>query len=115
MKNENSVRLKHILDAIASIETYLEGFDEHKFGKDKLRQDRVIRQLEIIGEATKNLTDKLREENPQIPWRKAAGIRDRLAHGYYEISLKIIWDTVQNDLPTLKTEIEKILEEESKK
>lgn len=110
MKNENSVRLKHILDAIVTIEIYLRDVDEAKFGQDKLRQDGVIRQLEIIGEATKNLTSELREENPQIPWRKVAGIRDRLAHGYYQISLKIVWDAVQNNLPDLKTEVTKILE-----
>lgn len=57
------------------------------------------------------MTSELWKENPQIPWRKVAGIRDRLAHGYYQISLKIVWETVQNNLPALKTEVTKILAE----
>ena len=110
MKNENSVRLKHILDAIAQIEIYLQDLDETQFWQDKLKQDGVIRQLEIIGEAIKHLSDELRDANPQVPWRKAAGIRDRLAHGYYNVSLEIVWETTQNSLPILKTQIEEILE-----
>lgn len=110
MKNENLVRLKHILDAINKIESYLQDHDEAQFYQDGLRQDGVIRQLEIVGEAAKNLTSELRENNPHIPWKQVCGIRDRLAHGYYEISLKIVWDTAQDDLPILKTEVEKILE-----
>jgi len=88
----------------------LQDLDETQFWQDKLKQDGVIRQLEIIGEAIKHLSDELRDANPQVPWRKAAGIRDRLAHGYYNVSLEIVWETTQNSLPILKTQIEEILE-----
>ena len=90
MKNENTVRLRHILDAISQIQDYVDGFDETKFGEDRKTQDAVIRQLEIIGEASKNLTGELRQANPQIPWKQASGIRDRLAHGYFNIKLSIV-------------------------
>ena len=83
MEKENSIRLKHILESIGKIEYYLLNFDEEKFSKDNLRQDGVVRQLEIIGEASKNLSANLKESNPQIEWRKMAGTRDRLAHGYF--------------------------------
>ena len=110
MEKENSIRLKHILESIGKIESYLQGFDEAKFGQDELRQDAVLRQLEIIGEASKNLSDDLRKSNPNIEWRKMAGTRDRLAHGYFSVDIEIVWRITQDFLPTLKTEIEKILE-----
>jgi uncharacterized protein with HEPN domain len=86
------------------------GYDEAKFFADDKTQDAIIRQLQNIGEAAKNLTPDIRETNPQIVWKQVMSTRDRLAHGYYLINLSIVWETTQNDLPTLKTEIEKILE-----
>ena len=94
----------------AKIESYLQGFDEASFQTDGKTQDAVIRQLEIVGEAATNLTIELRGENPQIPWQKITAVRNRSAHGYFTINLQIVWDIVQNDLPSLKTEVEKILE-----
>lgn len=110
MEKENSIRLKHILESIGKIEEYLIGFDEVKFGRDTLRQDAVLRQLEIIGEASKNLTAELKEDNPNIEWRKMAGTRDRLAHGYFSVDIEIVWRITQDFLPALKTQIEEILE-----
>ncbi len=110
MEKENSIRLKHILESIGKIDNYLLDFNEEKFGQDSLRQDAVVRQLEIIGEASKNLSVELKESNPQIEWRKMAGTRDRLAHGYFSVDIEIVWRTTQDFLPSLKKEIEKILE-----
>jgi uncharacterized protein with HEPN domain len=110
MEKENSVRLRHILEAIERIEKYLQGFDEEKFKTDFLYQDAVLRQLEIIGEASKNLSSDLRENNPHIEWRKMAGTRDRLAHGYFSVDTEIVWRITQDFLPTLKIDIKKILE-----
>jgi uncharacterized protein with HEPN domain len=90
MEKENSIRLKHILESIGKIENYLPGFDESRFGEDNLRQDAVVRQLEIIGEANKNLSAELKEKNPQIEWRKMTGTRDRLAHGYFSVDIEIV-------------------------
>lgn len=109
MEKENSIRLKHILESIAKIENYLEGFDEEKFAHDGLRQDAVLHQLEIIGEASKNLSAGLKENNHHIEWRKMAGTRDRLAHGYFSVDIEIVWLITQEFLPKLKTEIEKLL------
>ncbi len=110
MKISNSLRLRHILDAIAKIERYLENFDEANFRSDERTQDAIIRQLEIIGEASTNLTTELRDKNPQIPWEKLTAVRNRIAHGYFTINLEIVWDITQNDLSRLQTEVEQMLE-----
>ena len=71
------------------------------------------RAIEIIGEAVKNIPDEIREQYPEVPWSSVAKIRDRLAHQYFGINEKIVWDTVQNDLSELKPLIEKILKEDT--
>ncbi len=75
-----------------------------------MRRDAVLRQLEIIGEASKNLTSELRNDNPQIEWRTVTGTRDRLANGYFSVDIDVVWRITQEFLPSLKIEIEKILE-----
>lgn len=111
MKKPNDAdRLNHILDAIAKIERYLQGFDLQKFESDELTIDAVVRNIEIIGEATTCLDRGLKAKYPQIEWRFATAIRNRLIHGYFDVDAEIVWDTTQNDLPKLKTEIKQILE-----
>ena len=110
MKNENLLRLRHILDAIQAIESFVRDVDEQRFVEEQMRHDATIRQLEIIGEAAKNLSEDLRQENSQVAWKEAGHTRDRLAHGYFQLNLEIIWDITQNDLPILKKQIEEILE-----
>ena len=73
--------------------------------------DAVVRNIEIIGEATTCLDRSLKAKYPQVEWRFATAIRNRLIHGYFDVDAEIIWNTTQNDLPKLKTEIEKISEE----
>lgn len=111
MAKENSIRLRHILEAIGRIEEYLNGFDEERFERERLYQDAVLRQLEIIGEASKNISDDLKSANPHIEWRKMAGTRDPLAHGYFSVDIEIVWRITQDFLPKLRSEVEKILEE----
>ncbi|CAN5470200.1 DUF86 domain-containing protein [soil metagenome] len=112
MKKPNDAdRLNHILDAIAKIERYLQGFDVQKFQQNEEKIDAVVRNIEIIGEATTCLDRGLKAKYPQVEWRFATAIRNRLIHGYFDIDAEIVWNTTQNDLPKLKTEIEKILEE----
>jgi uncharacterized protein with HEPN domain len=82
MKRDDSVYLQHILDAIAKVETYLQAVDESIFGRTTLIQDGVIRQIEIIGEATKRLSSELRDRHVHIPWEDMAGMRDKLIHDY---------------------------------
>ena len=112
---KDSVYLKHILDAIIAIEGYIEkvdfaDFQEHK---NKLTQDGVMRELEIIGEAAKSLSAEFKSSYSEIPWKDIMSMRDRLIHEYFGVDLKVVWETVQEDLPKLKAQIEGILSKES--
>jgi uncharacterized protein with HEPN domain len=109
LKKDDTVYLKHILDAIAKIEEYADKLDLQAFSKNSLIQDGIIRQIEIIGEATKNLSDALRNKYNDIPWKDIAGMRDKLIHGYFGVDLDAVWDTAKKDIPILKTQIKKVL------
>ena len=82
---------------------------EQEFLTSRLIQDGVVRNLEVIGEATKNLSTGLREANPAIPWRQIAGMRDVLIHDYLKLNLSRVWLTVSTDLPELRTTVTRLL------
>lgn len=105
MKRSDTVYLSHILDAITQIEIYTAGLSYDQFSQTRLVQDGVIRQLEIIGEASRNLSDDFRDQHSELPWPQIIGLRNRLIHAYFEVNLGIVWDIVQNDLPPLKQKV----------
>jgi len=108
--NGDQIYLRHILDAIAKVETYVSvGRDE--FMAQSHWQDAVIRQLEIIGEAAKQLTDDLRSRHDGVPWRRICGLRDVLIHDYMGVDLDAVWEVTQANVPQLKTEVQAILAE----
>lgn len=111
MSKDCKVYFLHILDSIGNIENYTKGKNKKKFFEDKIIQDAVIRNLEIIGEATKNIPVSVRNKYPHIEWKKIAGMRDILIHDYLGVDLERVWGVLQNRLPTLKEEIAKILKE----
>lgn len=102
------VYVEHILSAISKIEGYVVGFSQEKFLKDWLVQDGVMREIEIIGEASKNLSPEFKEKVPEIPWRDVVGMRNKLIHDYFEVDIEAVWKTVQEDLPFLKNEFLKM-------
>lgn len=110
-QKDDSVYLKHILDAITKIEEYTDKIDSQAFFKNTLIQDGIIRQIEIIGEATKNLSNTLRDKYKDIPWKDIAGMRDKLIHGYFGVDIDAVWDTVKKDIPVLKKQIKQVLTE----
>lgn len=109
MKRPDTVYLRHILDAIATINRYLAGVDEATFLRESLLQDGVIRQLLIIGEAVKQLLPETRQQASHIPWAAIAGMRDKLIHHYFGVDVSQIWLTAQSDLPTLKAAVVTLL------
>lgn len=107
---DDSVYLGHIRDAAEKVASYVAvGRDE--FMASSHWQDAVIRQLEIVGEATKNLSADLRSRYPDIPWRRFAGLRDVLIHQYMGVDLVAVWEITQSDLPKLRKRAEEILGE----
>jgi uncharacterized protein with HEPN domain len=102
------VYLRHILDSISKIETYV-AVGKERFVAESQWHDAAIRQLEIIGEATKKLSPELRSAHPGIPWRRISGMRDVLIHDYMGVDLNAVWEVTQKDIRELKETVEKIL------
>jgi uncharacterized protein with HEPN domain len=109
MKKDDTVYLQHILDAILRIETYTHGVSKEEYLQDSLLQDGVVRQLEIIGEASTNLSQEFQDKYSEIPWGQIIGLRNRIVHAYFDINLDVTWDIVHGDIPELKKQIESIL------
>mgnify|MGYP001329838298 CR=1 FL=1 len=109
MIDKDRVYLKHILDCIHLIMSYTDGMSEQEFISHLMAQDAVIRNFEIIGEATKLISEPTRIENNAVPWKKMAGMRDKLIHDYMGVDLEVIWKTIHDILPSLEKDIENIL------
>ena len=107
--NKDRLYLESIGECLERIEEYAAA-DEDAFMNSRLIQDGVIRNLELIGEATKNLSADLRAANPEIPWRQIAGMRDVLIHDYLKVNLARVWNTVDTDLPELRATVLRLLD-----
>lgn len=99
------VLLEDMLDAIQQIEVYTAEVDADGFFCDRKTQDAVVRNLEIIGEAAGRLPDAFREEHSDIPWALVRGLRNRIVHAYFGVDLPLIWEVIQDDLPTLRAKL----------
>jgi uncharacterized protein with HEPN domain len=106
--------LEDILLELDNVAQFINGYSYEQFAQDGKTVYAVIRALEVMGEATKNLPDEIRDKYPEIPWRSMAGMRDRLIHAYFGVKLEVVWQTAYDVLPTLKPALEQIAENESK-
>ncbi|MEW6592214.1 MAG: DUF86 domain-containing protein [Candidatus Hadarchaeota archaeon] len=103
--------LKHILDAISRVQSYTKNMGYAKFLDDSKTQSAVVRELEVIGEATKRLSLETRQQYPEIPWEDVSGMRDKLIHAYFDVKLEEVWGTIKKDIPQLKNTVEKAVAE----
>ncbi len=114
MKKKPEIFLRHILECIAVIENHTRKTSQGKFSRDVKTQDAVIRRIEIIGEAVKNLPAEFTKRHTEIEWREMAGMRDKLIHEYFGIHLDVVWTTIMRDIPRLKRLITALLKRISK-
>jgi len=106
---DSLVFVQHIKEAIKDISDFTQDVPKTEFMKDKKLQSAVIRQIEVIGEAIKNLPIDFKKKNPSIEWKAISGMRDKLIHHYFGVDIEKIWGVVEKDIPQLKKEIKKIL------
>jgi hypothetical protein len=106
MSNRNDhILLADIMVAIEKIQRYTAGYDQDRFLADERTIDAVVRNLEIVGEAVRQLSDAFKQDHQKIPWHQMAGLRNRIVHGHFGLDLDIIWHVVANDLPGLKLQL----------
>lgn len=102
--------LYDVIESCEKIETYASGVAEKDFKSNKMLQDAIVRNIEIIGEASKNLSENLREANPEIAWRDIMRMRDKIVHHYFRIDVDVVWQTIQSDIAELKRQAKIIYE-----
>ncbi|MEK7461148.1 MAG: DUF86 domain-containing protein [Patescibacteria group bacterium] len=103
--NKDQLHILHMSDAIKKIEAYTKGLTFAQFAKNEMDFDAVMMQFVIIGEAANQISDQFKEKHHSFPWHQAVGLRNQIAHGYFEIEPKIVWQTIQEDLSFLKKQL----------
>jgi uncharacterized protein with HEPN domain len=110
-RKDNSIYLVHILESISKIEKYTSGLSFDDFCVEKVVQDAVMRNIEIIGDAVTHISEAVRDKYSDVPWQEMKDTRNKLIHDYFGLELRLVWDVVENDIPNLKPSIERILKE----
>lgn len=108
MRNDK-IFIEHILISISAIESFIQNIDKKHFLQNRMMQGAIIREIEIIGEAAKNISKETRNKNRHIPWKQIAGMRDKLIHHYFGIDLNIVWNTVRDAIPPLKEAMQELV------
>ncbi|MFB0509090.1 MAG: DUF86 domain-containing protein [bacterium] len=108
MKKDFRDYINDILNSINEVEEFTERMSFNEFVKDKKTINAVIRSLEVLGEAVKNIPEEIKAKERQVPWKRMAGMRDKLIHEYFGVDLEIVWAVVKQELPPLKPIIQTI-------
>ncbi len=111
MKREIGDFIEDIVNAMSKALKFVEGMSYEEFAKDDKTVFAVVRAIEIIGEAVKNIPEDIRREYPEIPWKGMAGMRDKVIHGYFGVDIKVVWDTVKKRIPEVKPLFMKMLKD----
>jgi len=109
MMDEDRIRIQHMFDASKEALTFVEGITEENFSKNRMIILSVIKDIEIIGEAASRISDEIKSRYPDIPWQDIIGMRNRLIHGYFDVDIKLVWNTTKNNLPSLLKTLKNIL------
>jgi uncharacterized protein with HEPN domain len=107
-KRDPDLLVEDILEALRKISSYTAGIGQEEFQRDSKTIDAVIRNLEILGEATRQLPVEFTVRYPNVPWRQIAGLRNRIVHEYFAIDLEIVWQVIRNDLPQLEAQLKSL-------
>jgi uncharacterized protein with HEPN domain len=110
-KRDELIFLEDILESIEKIEKYVDNLSEKEFEDNSEKQDAVIRRIEIIGEAVKNISKETKEKYSDIPWREVAGMRDVVIHQYFGVTVGLVWRVATSEIPNLKEKIKKIIKD----
>lgn len=108
MNKDPKIFIEHILESISLLRGFIEGVPKEKFLKSTEKQDAIVRRIEIIGEAVKNLPEEFKSAHSEIPWKDIAGMRDNLIHEYFGVDLEEVWKTIKEDIPDLENQIKKL-------
>jgi len=110
MRNDR-IFIEHILISISAIESFIKDVDKNHFLKNRMIQSATIREIEVIGEAAKNISKETRNKNRHIPWKQITGMRDQLIRHYFGVDLQLVWNTIVKAIPPLKKQIENLRKE----
>ncbi|WP_456469311.1 HepT-like ribonuclease domain-containing protein [Archaeoglobus sp.] len=111
MKREAGDFIEDIINAMDKALKFVEGMSYEEFVQDDKTVFAVVRAIEIIGEAVKNVPDDIKKKYPEVPWKGMAGMRDKVIHGYFGVDLKVVWDTIKKRIPEVKPLFERMLKE----
>lgn len=101
MENEDKIRLLHMIEATEEVLSFIKDTGKEEFAKNRMLILSVIKDIEIIGEAASKISEKVKIEYPEIPWKDIIGMRNRLIHGYFDVDINLVWNTANKNLPQL--------------
>jgi uncharacterized protein with HEPN domain len=115
IKKDDLVFIEHILDSAGAIEDFSKGIDISELTSNRLKQSAIVREIEVIGEAAKNVSKEIKDKYKEVPWKEIVGTRDKIIHHYFGVDLDIIFEIVKKEIPVLKKQIQKIKEDLERK